>query len=76
MPISTVLKKRYKPPNLAFSIHRHNGHVTIDTVFSDTPAIDGGEKIDNGPHFGGNKTLSLMVRYQIRKAVNALVDSI
>jgi hypothetical protein len=43
MPMSTVLKKRYKSPNPAVNVHRRDEPVATDTVFSDTPAIDGGE---------------------------------
>ena len=43
MPMSTVLKKRYKSPNPALNVHRRDEPVATDTVFSDTPAIDGGE---------------------------------
>ena len=43
MPMSTVLKKRYKSPNPALNIHQRDEPVATDTVFSDTPAIDGGE---------------------------------
>jgi hypothetical protein len=43
MPMSTVLKKRYKSPNPAVNVHHHDEPVMTDTVFSDTPAIDGGE---------------------------------
>jgi hypothetical protein len=43
MPMSFVLKKRYKSPHPALNIHRRNKDVATDTVFSDTPAIYGGE---------------------------------
>ena len=43
MPMSTILKKRYKSPNPAVNVHRRDEPVATDTVFSDTPAIDGGE---------------------------------
>ena len=43
MPMSTILKKRYKSPNPALNVHRRNEAIATDTVYSDTPAIGGGE---------------------------------
>jgi hypothetical protein len=43
MPMSTILKKRYKSPYPALNVHRRDEPVATNTVFSDTPAIDGGE---------------------------------
>ena len=43
MPMSTVLKKRFKSPNPALNVHRRNEAIATDTVYSDVPAIDGGE---------------------------------
>jgi hypothetical protein len=43
MPMSTILKKRYKSPNPALNVHRRDEPVATDTVYSDTPAINGGE---------------------------------
>jgi hypothetical protein len=43
MPMSTVLKKRYKPPNPALNVHHRDAPVSTDTVNSDTPAINDGE---------------------------------
>ena len=34
MPMSTILKKRYKSPNPALNVHHHNKPVAIDTVYS------------------------------------------
>ena len=42
VPISTLLKKRYKSPFPALNVHRRNEDIGTDTVFSDTPAIDDG----------------------------------
>ncbi len=39
----TILKKHYKSPFPALNVQRRDGHVAMDTVYSDTPAIDGGE---------------------------------
>jgi hypothetical protein len=41
--MSTILKKRYKSPNPALNVHRRDEPVATDTVYSDTPAIGGGE---------------------------------
>ena len=41
--MSTILKKRYKSPYPALNVHRRDEPVATNTVFSDTPAIDGGE---------------------------------
>ncbi len=39
----TILKKHYKSPFPALNVQRRDGHVAMDTVYSDTPVIDGGE---------------------------------
>jgi hypothetical protein len=45
MPRTTYLKKRFKSPYPVLNVHHQNEEpVAIDMVFSDTPAIDGGEK--------------------------------
>jgi hypothetical protein len=43
MPISTILKKHNKSPFPALNSQRRDECVTRDTVYSDTPVIDGGE---------------------------------
>ena len=43
MPMCTHLLKSYKAPHPACNVHRRNEPVASDEVFSDTPAIDGGE---------------------------------
>jgi hypothetical protein len=43
MPNGTILKKHYKSPFPALNVKRRDEPVATDTVFSDTPAIDGGE---------------------------------
>jgi hypothetical protein len=43
MPHATILKKHYKSPYPALNVRRRDEPVATDTVFSDTPAIDGGE---------------------------------
>jgi hypothetical protein len=43
IPMSDVLKKWYKSPNPALNVHRRNEDIATDTVYSDTPAVDGGE---------------------------------
>jgi len=42
--MSTILKKRFKSPNPALSVHQSNEDVATNTIYSDTPATDGGEK--------------------------------
>jgi hypothetical protein len=43
MPNGTILKKHYKSPFPALNVKRRDEPVATDTVFSDTPTIDGGE---------------------------------
>ena len=43
MPMSTHLQKSYKAPFPACNVWQQNEAVASDEVFSDTPAIDGGE---------------------------------
>jgi hypothetical protein len=43
MPNGTILKKHYKSPFPALNVQRRDEPVATDTVYSDTPAIDGGE---------------------------------
>ncbi len=43
IPQGTWLKKHYKSPNPALNVRRREEPVATDTVFSDTPAVDGGE---------------------------------
>jgi hypothetical protein len=40
--MSTTLKKHYKSPFPAMNVHRHDEPVAMDTVYSDTPAVDSG----------------------------------
>ena len=42
IPMSTILKKRYKAPNPALNVYRRDESVATDTFFADTPAIDSG----------------------------------
>jgi len=44
MPVSSYLKQRYKSPFPALNVWRRKEALCTDTVYSDTPAIDGGEK--------------------------------
>jgi hypothetical protein len=44
MPLNTVLRKCFKSPNPAVNIHRRDEPVATDTIQSDVPAINGGEK--------------------------------
>jgi hypothetical protein len=54
MPMSTILKKRYKSPNPALNVHPRDEPVATDTMYSDTPAIDCG--ITSAQLFVGTKT--------------------
>jgi hypothetical protein len=75
MPMSTVLKKQYKSPNPAVNIHHRNEPVATDTVFSDTPAIDGGETM--AQIFVGTETLVTDVEgmKSEKQFINALEDN-
>ena len=42
--VSTLMKKHFKSPFPALNVHRRNESVATDTVYSNTPAIDGGYK--------------------------------
>jgi hypothetical protein len=54
MPMSTILKKRYKSPNPALNLHPRDEPVATDTIYSDTPGIDCG--ITSAQLFVGTKT--------------------
>jgi hypothetical protein len=55
MPLNTVLRKCFKSPNPAVNIQRCDELVAMDTIQSDVPAIDGGEKY--AQIFVGTKSL-------------------
>ena len=40
--MSTILKKRYRSPNLALNVNRRSESVATNTIFSNTPAVDCG----------------------------------
>jgi hypothetical protein len=44
MPLNTVLQKCFKSPNAAVNIRRRDEPMATDTIQSDVPAINGGEK--------------------------------
>jgi hypothetical protein len=76
MPMSTILKKRYKSPNPALNMCPHDEPVATDTIYSDTPAIDCG--ITSAQLFVGTKTHTADV-YPIKsnkQFVNTLLDNI
>jgi hypothetical protein len=54
MPMSTILKKRYKSLNPALNVHPHDEPVATDTIYSDTPVIDCG--VTSAQLFVGTKT--------------------
>jgi hypothetical protein len=55
MPLNTVLRKCFKSPNPAVNVQRRDEPVATDTIQSDVPAIDGGEKY--AQIFVGTKSL-------------------
>jgi hypothetical protein len=76
MPMSTILKKRYKSPNSALNVHPRDKPVATDTIYSDTPVIDCG--ITSAQLFVGTKTHTADV-YPIKsdkQFVNMLLDNI
>ena len=76
MPMSTILKKRYKSLNPALNVHSRDEPVATDTIYSDTPAIDCG--ITSAQLFVGTKTHTADV-YPIKsdkQFVNMLLDNI
>jgi hypothetical protein len=44
MPLNTILCKHFKSPNPAVNIRRRDEPVAMDTIQSNVPAVDGGEK--------------------------------
>jgi hypothetical protein len=44
LPLNTILHKQFKAPNPATNVTRYDEPMATDTIQSDTPAIDGGEK--------------------------------
>jgi hypothetical protein len=76
MPMSTILKKRYKFPNPALNVRPRDEPVATDTIYSDTPAIDCG--VTSAQFFVGTKTHTADV-YPIKsdkQFVNTLLDNI
>jgi hypothetical protein len=76
MPNGTILKKHYKSPFPALNVKRRDEPVATDIVFSDTPAIDGGETCAH--IFVGTETLVTDV-YGMKtekQFVNTLEDNI
>jgi transposase InsO family protein len=55
MPLNTILRKRFKSPNHAVNVCRRDEPMATDTIQSDVPAIDGGEKY--AQIFVGTKSL-------------------
>ena len=43
MPPSSHLRKRFKSPNPVLNLHRRNEGNATDQIYSNTPAMDGGE---------------------------------
>jgi hypothetical protein len=55
MPLNTILQKRFKSPYPAVNIRRRDEPMATNTIQSDVPAIDGGEKY--AQIFVGTKSL-------------------
>jgi hypothetical protein len=76
MPMSTILKKRYKSLNPALNVRPRDEPVATNTIYSDTPAIDCG--VTSAQLFVGTKTHTADV-YPIKsdkQFVNTLLDNI
>jgi hypothetical protein len=76
MPMSTILKKRYKSPNPALNVHPRDEPVATNTIYSDTPAIDC--SVTSAQLFVGTKTHTADV-YPIKsdeQFVKKLLDNI
>jgi hypothetical protein len=76
MPNGTILKKHYKSPFPALNVQRRNEPVATESVYLDTPAIDGGETCTQ--IFVGTETLVTDV-YGMKtekQFVNTLEDNI
>ena len=76
LSMSTLLKKQYKSPFPALNIHRRDEPVAMDTIYSDTPAVDSGATI--AQVFVGVESLITDV-YAIktdRQFINTLEDQI
>jgi hypothetical protein len=76
MPHGTILKKHCKSPFPALDVQRRDEPVATDAVFSDTPAIDGGETC--AQIFVGTETLVTDVHgmKSVKQFVNTLEDNI
>jgi hypothetical protein len=55
MPLNTVLRRRFKSPNPVVNVRMRDEPVAMDTIQSDVPAINGGEKY--AQIFVGTKSL-------------------
>jgi hypothetical protein len=55
MPLNIILHKHFKSPNPAVNVRQHDEPVATDTIQSNVPAIDGGEKY--AQIFVGTKSL-------------------
>jgi hypothetical protein len=55
MPLNTILRKHFKSPNPVVNVQQCDELIAMDTIQSDVPAIDGGEKY--AQIFVGTKSL-------------------
>jgi len=76
LPMSTLLKRQYKPPFPALNVHRRDEPIAMDTIYLDTPAVDSGATI--AQVFVGMESLITNV-YAIKtdwQFINTLEDQI
>jgi hypothetical protein len=76
MPMSTIFKKQYKPPNPVLNVHPRDEPVATDTIYSNTLAINCG--VTSAQLFVGTKTHTADV-YPIKsdkQIVKMLLDNI
>ena len=76
MPMSTILKKRYKSPNPGLNVRPRDEPVATDGIYSDTPAIDSG--VTSAQLFVGTTTNTSDVypTKSDKQFVNTLLDNI
>ena len=76
IPMSTTLRRVFKSPFPAFNVPRHSEPVSTDTIYSDTPAIDGGQKYAQIFHGKDTKLTDVYGITSQKEFVNTLEDNI
>ena len=76
MPMGTYLQKGYKSPFPACNVHCQKEPIATDTVYSDTPAING--KFTAAQFFADTESLLCNIYPMItdKQFVNVLLDNI